>query len=406
MKILADTLRPNDFSEFIGQKHIVNDDSLICKAVNKGYFFNAIFYGPPGTGKTSLANIIINKLEGNLVKINAVSSGVAEIKKIIENSKSVINAYRQTYVLIDECHRWSKAQSDSILEASEKGDIIFIGTTTENPFIHMNKAIISRCKIFEFKHLKKDDIKEAIYKLADKLNKIYAKEIELTEELISYIADISNGDLRNAINTLENAIIVSDDKKVTKSDVENSFVAKQSVNKTEEYDYLSAFCKSLRGSDSDAAIYYAHKLVDLGMDPMTIARRLVVHSSEDVGLANSNALQVSTSAMLATEKIGYPECMIILTHAIIYVCESPKSNSVIEAVYRVKEDLSKQVTVPNHLKNHPVMHETKKKYLYPHDYGEGYVNQQYMPDEIVDKEYYIPKKNGKESVIKKKKFSK
>lgn len=404
---LAEKMRPTKLEDFIGQKHIINNNSFLKNALEKGYISNMIFYGPPGVGKTTLSNLIANLLKGNFIKVNAVTTGVAEIKKIIEDAKILkLMQNIQTYILIDECHRWSKAQSDSILEASEKGDIIFIGSTTENPFISINRAIISRAKVFEFKELNEDDILFA-------LNKAVKNEEDYilidNEDTLKYIAKLSNGDLRSAYNTLELLIISSNITEENKIYLQKSKVDEilQSNNKTtsetEFYDYLSAFCKSLRGSDSDAAIYYAHKMVKLGCDPLIIARRLVVHSSEDVGLAASSCLNLSISALISCEKIGYPECMIPLTHAIIYVCESPKSNSVIKAIERVKEDLEENYSVPNHLKNHKVLHEKQEKYKYPHDFG-GYVKQQYLPDELKDKEYYIPLSNGSEkNIVKRKK---
>lgn len=407
---LAEKMRPDKLENFIGQKHIIGENSFLANTLKKGVIPNMIFFGPPGVGKTTLSYLIANNLDGNFIKINAVTSGVSDVKKIIENAKALKSMQNiQTYLLIDECHRWSKAQSDSILEASETGDIIFIGSTTENPFISMNRAIISRCKIFEFKDLKVEEIEQALNRA---INIAFDYKIVDNENVLEYISKSSYGDLRNAYNTLEFTILSSDitnsNNIVLKKDKVNEILQSKAktISETDFYDFLSAFCKSLRGSDSDAAIYYAHKIVKLGYDPLILARRLVIHSAEDIGLAASNALNIATSAMYACEKIGLPECMIPLTEAIIYICESPKSNSVIQAINRVKNDLDIEVEVPNHLKNHPVLNSKREEYKYPHDFG-GYVDQQYLPDKLKNKEYYIPLKNGNEkNIVKKQKNNK
>lgn len=405
---LADRLRPKDLDDFLGQEHIVGKNSLLRRAIASDKLGSCIFFGPPGTGKTTLASIIAKQTGSFFVMLNAVSSGVADVKKVIADAKSNIELYgKKTYLLLDECHRWNKAQSDSMLEAIEKGYIVFIGATTENPFVSMTRAIVSRCRVFEFKPLSKQNILSAINKaLSDTENGYGNLEIDITKEAKEHFARTSGGDARVALGNLEIAVISSEkDNGVIKI---NEDIAKEickhnnkSIDDDLYYDMLSAFCKSLRGSDADAALYWAHRLISSGCDPLLIFRRLLAHSSEDVGLANSNALVVSNSAMQAYLQMGIPEGLIPLSHAIIYVCMSPKSDSVIKAMHLVQEDVESTYTgeVPSHLKNHNYMNEKRERYKYPHNYG-GYVEQQYLPDEIKNHVYYIPGSNGSEASIK------
>ena len=411
---LAEKMRPKKFEDFVGQQHIVGENTLLYRAIKYGTLGSCIFYGPPGTGKTTLANIIANTLKANYVKLNAVTSGVSDAKQVIERARQDKAMFgTDTFLILDECHRWNKAQSDCVLEAIEDGSIFFIGTTTENPYTSMTRAIVSRCRIFEFKSLSSKDIKVALIKsLKDKENGLGNLPVEYEEEALDYIAYACGGDLRNALNSLELAVMttpMSRDKKIyiDKKIAEQSTDRKAlSMDENMYYDFLSAFCKSLRGCDVEAALYYSQRLIKAGCDPMIIARRLVAHSSEDVGMADSNALLLSTSAMYALEKMGIPEGLIPLTHAIIYVCEAEKSNSVIKALNMASEDAVKFTDnkVPNHLKNHPSTNsDGHGTYKYPHDYG-GYVKQQYMPDSLKDRVYYVPSKNGKEKNIVRKKF--
>lgn len=405
---LADRMRPKTLDEFLGQEHIVSKNSFLRRAINYDKLGSCIFYGPPGTGKTTLAGIIANQTNSNFVSLNAVSCGVADVKKVISDAKDNIELYgKKTYLLLDECHRWNKAQSDSMLEAIEKGYITFIGSTTENPFVSMTRAIVSRCRIFEFKPLSKKNIIEAINRaLSDKVNGYGNLEINISNEAIEHFAQTSGGDARVALGNLELAVLsaekVNGVTTITIDDAKE--VCSHNTNSIDEdiyYDMLSAFCKSLRGSDADAGLYWAHRLITAGCDPLLIFRRLLAHSSEDVGLANSNALVVANSAMQAYLQMGQPEGLIPLSHAIIYVCMSPKSNSVVTAMNLAKEDVEKTFVgaVPSHLKNHNYLNEKREKYKYPHNYG-GYVEQQYLPDEIKDHVYYIPSKNGSEASIK------
>ena len=411
---LAERMRPDSFEKFVGQEHIVGENKLLYRAIKFGTLGSCIFYGPPGTGKSTLANIIAKSLNAECVKINAVTNGVSDAKAIIERARQTKALLgKDTFLILDECHRWNKAQSDCVLEAIEDGSIFFIGTTTENPYTSMTRAIVSRCRVFEFKPLTSDDIKKALRSaLADNENGLGRLNVDIEDDAIDYIAYASAGDLRNALNSLELAVMtspVSRDKKIHI----NLEIAKESTDKKalslDEnmfYDFLSAFCKSLRGSDVEAALYYSQRLINAGCDPLIIARRLIAHASEDVGMADSNALLLAVSAMYSIEKMGIPEGLIPLTHAIIYVCEAEKSNSVIKALNMAQEDALKYTDnhVPNHLKNHPSTNDDGHgKYKYPHDYG-GYVEQQYMPDSLKDRVYYNPSQNGREKNIIRKKF--
>lgn len=412
---LAERMRPKAFDEFVGQEHIVGKNSLLVRAIKFGTLGSCIFYGPPGTGKTTLANIIANSMNANFVRLNAVTSGVADAKKIIDKARADKDMFgTDTFLMLDECHRWNKAQSDCVLQAIEEGSIFFIGSTTENPYTSMTRAIVSRCRIFEFKPLSSKDIVKSLKRALASEEGLGNMPVEITDDALDYFAFASGGDNRSALNALELAVMTSKlgkDKKIhiTREDAEQSIDKKAlSLDENMYYDMLSAFCKSLRGSDVEGALYYSMRLIKAGCDPMIIARRLVAHSSEDVGMADSNALLLSTSAMYALEKMGQPEGLIPLSHAIIYVCEAEKSNSVINAMHLAQSDAENAIDnhVPNHLKNHPSTNaDGHGKYKYPHDYG-GYVKQQYMPDSLKDRVYYTPSENGREKNITRKKFNK
>ncbi len=411
-KPLAERMRANTLEEFIGQKHIVAKGSLLHRAIASDRLGSCIFWGPPGCGKTTLANIIALQTNGEFIKLNAVNSGVADVKKAVETARENLKLYnKRTYLLLDECHRFSKTQSDSLLPAIEQGTIIFIGSTTENPYAAMTSAIVSRCRVFEFKHLTKEDIVGALHAAIKNRHKGLGKmNVVATEEAIEHIAHMAAGDLRCAYNALELAALTTPPNEegkivVTLADAEQSIQRKAlSYSEDEYYDFLSAFCKSLRGSDANAALYYAMRLIEGGCDPMLVARRLVVHSAEDVGMADPRALQMATSAMYALERIGYPEARIPLAEAIIYVCEAEKSNSVVEAMYQAIAD-AKEVRdddIPVYLKDGSYGGKEDKAnsrlYKYPHDYG-GYVEQQYLPDSLKDKVYYVPSDRGYEKEV-------
>ena len=410
---LAERMRAKTLSDFLGQEHIVSETGLLRRAIKLDRLGSCIFWGPPGCGKTTLANVIANGTDGNFVKLNAVNSGVADVKKVVEDAQTSAKLYgKKTYLLLDECHRFNKTQSDSLLPAIEKGDIIFIGSTTENPYAAMTPAIVSRCRVFELKRLSEQNIIKALKKaLNDKVNGLGNYDLDFKEEALEHIAKASAGDLRVAYNALELATLTTapDDNgkiTVTLKDAEESIQQKAlSFDENLYYDILSAFCKSLRGSDANAALYYMQRLIKGGCDPLLLARRVVVHAAEDVGMADPNALVVATSALTAYQNLGLPEGLIPLSQAVIYVCEAEKSNTVVEAMYSAEADAVnvKYDNVPPHLKNYVFASSEDKKntanYKYPHDFG-GYVDQQYLPDKLKGKVYYNPKNNGYENTVK------
>ena len=410
---LAERMRPVSLREFLGQSHICEDNSLLRRAISLDKVGSCIFWGPPGTGKTTLANIIANSTSGNFVKLNAVSSGVADVKKAVDEARESLKLYgKKTYLLLDECHRFSKTQSDSLLPAIENGTIIFIGSTTENPYASMTPAIVSRCRVFEFKRLDDNTVKKALYRAINDKKRGYGElNLEVKEEAISHIAAMSGGDLRTAYNALELAVLTTEADKdgkitVTLKDAEQSIQRKAlSYDENSYYDMLSAFCKSLRGSDSDAALYYAHRIISGGGDPLLIFRRLLAHSAEDVGMADPRALVVCSSAMTAFQNMGYPEGLLPLSEAIIYVCEAPKSNSVVVAMNaaRAAAESNKDDTVPMHVRNAVFgdkdAKEKSRQYKYPHDFG-GYVEQQYLPDSLAESVFYKPGNNGFEKQVR------
>lgn len=411
MSPLAERMRPRTLDEFLGQGRIVGEGSLLRRAISADKLGSCIFYGPPGTGKTTLANIIAENTNANFVKLNAVTSGVADAKKVIDEAKDLLRMYgKRTYLLLDECHRWNKAQSDSVLQAIEQGYIIFIGSTTENPYVSMTRAIVSRCRIFSFSRLTEDDIKKGLKRaVEDKERGLGNMNLVVSDEAIAHLAWASAGDMRTALNALELAALTthagSDGViRVGKEEAEQS-IQQKALSMTEDmyYDMISAFIKSMRGSDSNAALYWAERLIEAGCDPMLIGRRIMIHACEDVGLADPNAIVVATSCVQAFEKIGLPEGRIPLAEGIIYVSEAPKSNKVVEALGGAENAVKtiKHETVPLYLRdpNYKGVDEKVSGYKYPHSYG-GWVKQQYLPDEIKDAVFYEPTENGFEKVIK------
>lgn len=413
-KPLAERMRASTMKEFVGQSHLVSEGSLLRRAISLDRLGSCIFWGPPGCGKTTLANIIAAQTNGDFVKLNAVNSGVSDVKKAVEKARNNLKLYgKHTYLMLDECHRFSKTQSDSLLPAIEQGTIVFIGSTTENPYASMTPAIVSRCRVFEFKALTTEEIRKALLRaLSDKRKGLGEYDTEADEDALTHIAVTAGGDLRTAYNALELAVLTTAPDKngkihITLADAEQSIQRKAlSYNEDLYYDILSAFCKSLRGSDSNAALYYAMRLIEGGCDPVLILRRLIAHSAEDVGMADPNALVVATSALTAFQNMGVPEGLIPLAEAIIYVCEAEKSYSVKNALLAAKKDAAEKRDddVPPYLRDNSYGSKEMKaesgNYLFPHDFG-GWVKQQYLPDSLKDRTYYEPTDNGFETEVKK-----
>lgn len=408
LKPLAERMRPQTLNEFIGQEYIVGEGSLLRRAIAADRLGSCIFYGPPGTGKTTLANIIAKNTNSHFEILNAVSSGVADAKRVIEEAKNRLMMYgKKTYLLLDECHRWNKAQSDSVLSAIEQGYIVFIGSTTENPYVSMTKAIVSRCRLFEFHSLTDKDVLKALNRAINDKRGLLDMNVVAEEGALEHLAWASGGDVRTALNALELAAVTTSASAdgaihITKEIAAQSIQKRVlSISDDNYYDMLSAFCKSLRGSDSNAGLYWAMRLIDAGCDPLLIFRRIIAHSAEDVGMANPNALVVATSALTAYEKIGMPEGTLPLTEAIICVCESEKSNSVVIARDEAERAVQtvKKEAVPMYLRDVNYKQEKISGYKYPHDYG-GYVEQQYLPDDLKDAKFYVPSDHGYEKVVK------
>lgn len=400
-KPLAERMRPNSLDGFVGQRHIIGPGKLLRRLIEAKRVPSVIFYGPPGTGKTTLARIIADTSNSNFVKLNAISSGVADVKAVIEKAKSDFELYgKRTYLLLDECHRWSKAQSDSLLAALENGYINFVGCTTENPSYSMTRAIVSRCSVFEFKRVGMDDIKAVLKRaIAEDVNlKLY--KIKIDDEALSYFADACGGDVRSALNGFEIGVITTpankDNEIVITKEIAAECLQRKALSLDEDlyYHLLSAFCKSLRGSDSTAALYYANRLIEAGIEPQVLARRTICHASEDVGFGSPMVLLQACASLYALDNLGMPEGNLALTQAIIYVCESPKDNRVVTAMNMAQDDAKNHPddNVPDYLKNHT---EASKKYKYPHDYG-GYVEQQYLPDSLKDRKYFVRKETKKD----------
>lgn len=411
---LADRMRPRTLDEFIGQEHIVGKGRLLRRAIETDTLTSSIFFGPPGCGKTTLASVIAAHTGAKIAKLNAVTAGVKDVRAVIEQAEKDLKLYgTPTYLLLDECHRWSKTQSDSILPALESGIVRFIGSTTENPMVSMTGAVVSRCRLFQFYPLTIQDIEKAMRAaLADKERGLGTLNIKIDDDAFEHIAATANGDARSALNALELAALTTapDEEGCIHIDaaVAAESVQKKVVNVDDEqfYNMLSAFCKSLRGGDSDAAIAWFARLVYAGVDPRVICRRLIAHASEDVGLANPQAMTQAVAAAQALELIGMPEARLSITQAIIFICESPKSNSVVMAMDAAFADAERipDQPVPMHLRDTAYKGADKlgngKGYKYPHDYPGHVVQQEYMPPSVKGRRYYIPGELGNEGKIR------
>ena len=412
---LADRMRPRTLDEFYGQEHIVGPGRLLRRAIEADRLTSSIFWGPPGCGKTTLAGVIARQTNAAFIKLNAVTSGVSDVREELKKAADRRALYGQpTYLLLDECHRWSKAQSDSILPAMESGLIRFIGSTTENPMISMTPAIVSRCRVFAFQALSQADVEKALRRaLADHERGLGKLNVRADEDALRHIARIAGGDVRTALNAIELAALttptVDGSIHITLSIAEDSI--QQPVIRcgdTEFYDMLSAFCKSMRGSDPDAALLWFSRLLYAGADPRMLARRIIAHASEDVGLANPAAMLQAVAAAQALETVGMPEARLSLTQAILAVCISPKSNSVVMAMSAAQRDAEQGGfgSVPAHLRdshyagNERLGVKTEAEYKYPHDYPGHWVAQQYMPDDKTGTRYYFPSDQGQEAKLK------
>lgn len=412
---LADRMRPRTLDEFIGQRHLVGEGRLLRRAIEADRLTSSIFYGPPGCGKTTLASIIARATSAAFVQLNAVTSGVADVRDVLKAAKERRMLTGQaTYLLLDECHRWSKAQSDSILPAIEGGTIRFIGSTTENPMVAMTPAIVSRCRVFQFFPLTEADVMSAMGRaLADPERGFGKLAVDMAPEAMRHIAHVANGDVRMALGAVELAVLTTPAGADGKIHVDLA-VAEESIQKpmlrcdeSLYYDMLSAFCKSLRGSDSDAALAWFARLLYAGVDPRLIMRRVLAHASEDVGMANPIAMLQAAAAAQDLEFMGMPEARLPMAQAIIAVCESPKSNSVSAAVDAAMADAAKGDfgPVPLHLRDNHYAGSDRlgsgKGYLYPHDFPGHWVRQEYMPPEVRGRTYYHPTEMGHEDVIRK-----
>ena len=412
---LADRMRPRTLDEFIGQEHLVGPGRLLRRAIEADRLTSSIFWGPPGCGKTTLASIIAGRTSSAFVQLNAVTSGVSDVREVLRAAQERLSLYGQsTFLLLDECHRWSKAQSDSILPAIEKGTIRFIGSTTENPTIAMTPAIVSRCRLFHFERLTEDQVCLALRAaLSDPERGYGGQDVRLDEDALRHIAQVAGGDVRSALNALELAVLSTPMEAdgsihVTLAVAEESIQSRVlQMDESLFYDMLSAFCKSLRGSDSDAALAWFARMTLAGVDPRIILRRVIVHASEDVGMANPMALVQATSAMQALEHVGMPEARLAIGQAIVAVCESPKSNAVCTAVEAAFADAERggYQPVPNHLRDTHYKGAARlghgQGYLYPHDFPGHWVRQDYAPIEARGMPYYVPTEQGFEAELRK-----
>lgn len=410
MQPLADKLRPETIDDMVGQSHIIGKGKIINKLIENKTIPNMILYGPPGTGKTTLANIIANVTGKKYIKLNAVNCGVKEIKEAIDNSKRDLFSYNGVILMLDEIQALNKKQQQSLLEVIEEGSVTLIASTADNPYFVVYKAILSRSTVFEFKPIKKEDIYKGLKRAVDKLNNLYTYEsINVEDEALKYIANTCNGDMRSALNKLELVFNIGIDVgnnsvNITLEDTINCSSVKimNYDNKGDDsYSILSAFHKSIRGSDENAAIHYLARLIKT-QDMQSIIRRLLCIASEDVGLAVPQAITITNACVEAALKLGFPEARLPLAQATIYLSRCPKSNSVIKAIDKALDDLDNIEIgeIPDHLKD--AHYASAKKlgrgleYKYPHDYPNNYIHQQYLPDAIKDKKYYDPGNNKNE----------
>ena len=405
---LAFRIRPKTLEEFVGQEHVVGKDKLLYRTIKADRLSSLILWGPPGCGKTSLAKVISETTKYKFTKLNAVTSGVGDIKKAIEEADNpLLNPSGKCILFIDEIHRFNKLQQDALLPYVEDGTVILIGATTENPYFEVNKALISRSMVIKLEPLKKEDIFKVLKNALINKDGLGNYNIKISDETLETIAEVSGGDVRTALNGLEVAVLTTKMNSDGVIEITNE-IASQSLNKRKamfdksgdsHYDNISAFIKSMRGSDSDAAVFYLARALNGGEDPVFLARRIVIAAAEDVGMANPNALILATSAMQAVTMVGMPEARIILAEAAIYVATSKKSNASYNAINKALEDVSTKDTgtIPMHIRNAPAQGMQDfgygEGYKYPHNCPGHWVEQQYLPDKMLGTKYYIKDEN-------------
>ena len=412
---LASRLRPTTLDEVVGQQHIIGKDKLLYRAIKADKLSSVIFYGPPGTGKTTLAKVIANTTSAEFTQINATVAGKKDMEEVVNKAKELKGMYqKRTILFIDEIHRFNKGQQDYLLPFVEDGTIILIGATTENPYFEVNGALLSRSSVFELCPLSQEEVETLILRaVQDEKKGMGSYHAVIEEDALHFLADLAGGDARSALNAVELGILTtprSEDGMIHITlDVASECIQKRVVryDKTGDnhYDTISAFIKSMRGSDPDAAVYYLAKMLYAGEDIKFIARRIMICASEDVGNADPMALNVAVSAAQAVERIGMPEAQIILSQAVLYVATAPKSNSACNAVFAAMDNVKKyKTTVPVHLQDAHYRGSAKLGhgigYKYAHDYPNHYVKQQYLPDEIKDAVFYEASDNGYEQTIK------
>lgn len=412
---LASRMRPVSLDEVVGQKHIIGKDKLLYRAIQADQLGSIIFYGPPGTGKTTLAKVIAHTTSASFRQINATVAGKKDMEDVVKEAKDALGMYgKKTILFVDEIHRFNKSQQDYLLPFVEDGTLILIGATTENPYFEVNGALISRSRIFELKPLEKEDIKELLRRAVyDQERGMGSYQAVIEEDALEFLADVANGDARAALNAVELGILTTERKEDGKIHIDLS-VASECIQKRavrydkdgdNHYDTISAFIKSMRGSDPDAAVYYLARMLYAGEDIKFIARRIMICASEDVGNADPQALTVAVSAAQAVERIGMPEAQIILSQAVLYVASAPKSNSAVMAISEAMEAVKtrKIMPVPVHLQDKHYKGAEKlghgAGYCYPHDYPDHYVKQQYLPDGMEGSCFYHPSDQGYEKMI-------
>lgn len=410
---LAARMRPDTIDEVVGQQHIVGKGQLLYRAIKADKLGSLIFYGPPGTGKTTLARVIANTTKSNFKQLNATVAGKKDIQTVVEGAKSALGmTMKKTILFIDEIHRFNKAQQDALLPFVEDGTITLIGATTENPYFEVNKALVSRSRIFQLQPLDHDAIKNLLKRAIDSDKGLGNYQLEVTEEALNFIADVANGDARVALNAIELAALTTeavDSQILMDLSVAEACIQKRAINYDKDgdnhYDVISAFIKSMRGSDPDAAVYYLARMLYAGEDIKFIARRMVICAAEDIGNADPQALILANAAAQAVQFIGMPEAQIILSQAVQYIATAPKSHSSLSIFSAMEDVRNVQIKqIPNHLKD-AHYHNAKDLgngvgYVYPHNYEGHYYDQQYLPDELVDKVYYEPSDQGYEQTIK------